>query len=62
MIVSGVELSSRRMKLLSVTFAYLVIALVLGLGIYLTTLGHLWLLVLGGLVYVLLFATYGCRS
>ena len=51
-----------RMKFLSATLAYLVIGLILGWGILLATQGHLWLLVSGGLAYVLLFAFHGCRS
>ncbi|MBI3415601.1 MAG: hypothetical protein HY043_09835 [Verrucomicrobia bacterium] len=50
------------MKFLSATFAYLVIALILGAGILMAVHGHLWLLAIGGLVYVLLFAAIGCKS
>lgn len=50
------------MKLLSATLAYLLIGLVLGYGIFLAVQGHLWLLVVGGLLYVLLFACFGCKS
>ena len=50
------------MKFISATLVYLVIALILGAGILLATHGHVWLLAIGGLVYVLLFAAIGCKS
>ena len=40
--------------------AYLVIGAVLGLGILLALKGSFWLLIIGGLLYVVSFAKIGC--
>ena len=48
------------MKFLLAILAYLLIAFVLGWGILLTVKGEPWLLVVGGLAYVLGFAKVGC--
>jgi hypothetical protein len=41
---------------------YLLIGVVLGAGIFLMMKGSLWLLLLGLLVYFILFIKYGCLS
>jgi hypothetical protein len=48
------------MKLLGAFLAYLAIASVLGLGIVLAVKGNYWLLGVGTLAYLLLFARIGC--
>jgi len=48
------------MKFLLAIFAYLLIAFVLGWGILLAAKGSLWLLIVGVLVYIVIFAKLGC--
>lgn len=48
------------MKFFAAIFAYLIMGLILGLGIYETMKGHYWLLAVGILVYVVSFAKIGC--
>ena len=48
------------MKLLMAVLAYLVIGLVLSWGILLAVKGDPWLLIVGGLAYVVAFAKLGC--
>jgi hypothetical protein len=48
------------MNFLLATVAYLFIGLVLGVGIVMAARGNAWLLVFGGLAYVVAFATMGC--
>jgi hypothetical protein len=48
------------MKFLLAVLAYLLIAFILGWGILLTVRGEPWLLIVGGLAYVLSFAKVGC--
>lgn len=50
----------RGMKFFASIVAFLLIALVLGAGIYEAVKGHLWLLAVGLLVYVIAFAKFGC--
>ncbi len=48
------------MKLMWAIFAYLAIGFVLGWGILLTVKGEPWLLLVGGLAYLLAFVQLGC--
>ena len=48
------------MKFIASIVAFLLIALVLGAGIYEAVEGHFWLLAVGLLVYLLAFAKLGC--
>ena len=48
------------MKFFSAIVAYLLIGAILGAGIYEAVKGHLWLLGVALLVYVLAFAKLGC--
>jgi hypothetical protein len=48
------------MKFFSAIVAYLLIGLILGAGIYEAVKGHLWLLAVGIIAYVLAFAKLGC--
>ena len=48
------------MKFFSVIVVYLVIGAVLGCGILLTVKGSFWLLAVGLLAYLILFAKTGC--
>lgn len=41
---------------------YLLIGLVLGWGIYLVMFGKFWLLIVSSIIYLLLFAWYGCME
>lgn len=50
----------RGMKFFASIVAYLLIGLILGTGIYEAVKGHLWLLVVAVLVYILAFAKLGC--
>jgi hypothetical protein len=50
------------MKLILAILAYLLIAVVLGVGILLTIAGKPWLLIISFLVYALVFAKIGCLS
>jgi len=51
-----------QMKFFLALAVYVAMAFVLGLGIYLAVHGKFWLLVLGGISYVLAFARFGCAS
>jgi len=48
------------MKFYAAIVAYVLIGLVLGAGIYEAVKGHLWLLAVAVLVYVITFAKLGC--
>jgi hypothetical protein len=48
------------MKFFAAIVAYLLIGLVLGAGIYEAVKGHLWMLVVALLVYIIAFAKLGC--
>ncbi|MCX8089401.1 MAG: hypothetical protein N3I86_00470 [Verrucomicrobiae bacterium] len=48
------------MKLLLAIVVYLLISLVLGWGILLAVKGNWWLLAVGTLAYLILFAKIGC--
>src|SRR5438093_109057 len=48
------------MKFVMAVVAYLVIGFVLGWGILLAVKGHLWLLIVGALAYVVAFGRIGC--
>jgi hypothetical protein len=48
------------MKFFAAIVAYLFIGAVLGAGIYEAVQGHLWLLAVAVLVYVVAFAKLGC--
>jgi hypothetical protein len=48
------------MKFLAAIIAYLVIGLVLGTGIYEAVQGHLWVLAVAVVIYVISFAKLGC--
>ncbi len=48
------------MKFFAAIVAYLLIGLVLGGGIYEAMMGHLWVLAVGVVIYILAFAKLGC--
>ena len=48
------------MKFFGAIIAYLFIGFVLGLGIYEAVEGHLWVLAVAAIVYVVAFAKIGC--
>lgn len=48
------------MKFFSAIVAYLLIGAILGTGIYEAVKGHLWLLAVAVLVYIVAFAKLGC--
>ena len=48
------------MKFYAAIVAYLLIGLILGAGIYDAVKGHLWLLAVAVLLYVIAFAKLGC--
>ena len=48
------------MKFIASIVAFLLIALILGSGIYEAVKGHFWLLAVGLLVYIIAFAKLGC--
>jgi hypothetical protein len=48
------------MKFFSAIVAYLLIGAILGAGIYEAVKGHLWLLAVAVLVYIIAFAKLGC--
>ena len=48
------------MKFFAAIFAYLVIGLILGFGIFETMHGRVWILAVGILAYLVAFAKFGC--
>lgn len=50
------------MKFALAILVYLIIALILGAGILLTTHGNPWLLILGAVGFVVAFGKIGCKS
>ena len=48
------------MKFFAAIAAYLIIALILGVGIYEAVQGHLWFLAAAVVVYVVAFSKLGC--
>jgi hypothetical protein len=48
------------MKFFSAIVAYLLIGAVLGVGIYEAVKGHLWILAVAVLLYIIAFAKLGC--
>lgn len=50
------------MKFALAILAFVVIALILGVGILQITAGKPWLLVGGGLAFLFMFARFGCKS
>jgi hypothetical protein len=48
------------MKFLGAVIAYLVIGFILGWGILLAVTGHVWLLAVGFIAYVVAFGKIGC--
>ena len=50
----------RGMKFYAAMFAYVVIGLILGAGIYEAVKGHFWVLAAAAVVYIIAFAKLGC--
>lgn len=50
------------MKFALAILTYLIIALILGAGILLTTHGKPWLLIVAGLGFIVAFGKLGCKS
>jgi len=48
------------MKFFAAIVAYVVIGLILGAGIYEAMKGHLWVLAVTAVIYVIAFAKLGC--
>lgn len=48
------------MKFFAAIVAYLIIGAILGAGIYEVMMGHAWLLIVGAIAYVVIFAKVGC--
>jgi hypothetical protein len=48
------------MKFFAAIVAFLIIALILGAGIYEAMMGHLWVLAVGLIAYLIAFAKFGC--
>jgi hypothetical protein len=48
------------MKFFAAIVAYLIIGLILGFGIYEAVTGHLWVLAVAVVLYIISFAKLGC--
>jgi len=57
---AGAKMYDAGMKFISAIVAYLVIGAILGTGIYEAVTGHLWVLGVALLLYIIAFAKIGC--